>query len=423
MITFAVLGYGGRGKNYAMTAKSMPTKFKLTSVCEINKEKLAVAKLLHHLNDNMLFDSDEKFFEAGKLADYLFICTQDKDHYEHAMKALELGYDLLLEKPITPSIEETVKIEQRALELGRKIVVCHVLRYTAFYEKIKETMDSGILGDIIAVEMKENVGYWHQAHSFVRGDWANSKDSCPMILAKCCHDLDIAVYLTGSECERVSAIGKLHHFKPENAPAGSTLRCLDGCKAKKDCPYDCEKIYIDGLKKVPRNARKGAWPQSRVVPSGIVSVDALYKELKTGDFGRCVYHCDNDVVDYQVTQMLFKNGINCTLTMTAFSNIIDREIRVRGTKGELIGDMEEKILYYVEYGKKKKKISLAKVGGLSGHGGGDVGMMEGLANGNAKSTITESIQSHLMAAASEYSRINGGISVNIDEFKAQQLNK
>lgn len=260
MVTIAVLGYGGRGKIYALTAKEMHNDFKIVSVCDTNKEKLAVAKSIHNLSDDMLFDNTQDFFSKGKIADCLFVCTQDQQHFEHSMKALDLGYDLLLEKPITPNIEQTVAIEQKAVEMGRKIVVCHVLRYTQFYKRIKETMDSGVIGDIIAIEMKENVGYWHQAHSFVRGDWKKCSESAPMILAKCCHDLDIAVFLTGSECKKLSSFGKLHHFKKENAPKGSTLRCLDGCKAKESCPYDVEKIYLKPLKFRPRSAWKTAWP-------------------------------------------------------------------------------------------------------------------------------------------------------------------
>ncbi len=415
MKKIAVIGYGGRGCNYTNLCKGMKDKYEITAVIDNSKDKLAQAKKITGLQDNQLFSSLDSFLEAPKTADWLFVCTQDKDHKEHSVKALKKGYNLLLEKPIACTPEDCIEIERAAKENNREVAVCHVLRYSVYYDKIKEIMDSGILGKIISIEQVENVGYWHQAHSFVRGDWRNKEESTPMILAKCCHDLDIAVYLAESKCAQVMSQGQLNFFKKENAPEGATEYCLGGCKAKGTCPYDCEKLYVKGLKHLPKSSIKYMWPQSRLMPDGIVTVPKLYEAMKTTDFGKCVFLSDNNVVDYQITTMLFENGINSTLTMTAFSGPCYRETRIRGSLGELICDMGKSKIMLELFGRKKKRIRLHQV--LDAHGGGDKRLIEYLAEDKLKTDISTSIESHLIAFAAEESRINNGETVRLEEFR------
>lgn len=415
MKKIAVLGYGGRGCNYTNLCKGMKDKYEITAVIDNSKDKLTQAKKITGLHDNQLFSSLDSFLETPKTADWLFVCTQDKDHKEHSVKALKKGYNLLLEKPIACTPEDCVEIERTAKENNREVAVCHVLRYSVYYDKIKEIMDSGILGKIISIEQVENVGYWHQAHSFVRGDWRNKEESTPMILAKCCHDLDIAVYLAESKCAQVMSQGQLNFFKKENAPEGATEYCLGGCKAKETCPYDCEKLYVKGLKHLPKSAIKYMWPQSRLMPDGIVTVPKLYEAMKTTDFGKCVFLSDNNVVDYQTTTMLFENGINSTLTMTAFSGPCYRETRIRGSLGELICDMGKSKIMLELFGRKKKRIRLHQV--LDAHGGGDKRLIEYLAEDKLKTDISTSIESHLIAFAAEESRLNNGETIRLEEFR------
>ncbi len=415
MKKIAVLGYGGRGCNYTNLCKGMKDKYEITAVIDNSRDKLTQAKKITGLQDNQLFSSLDNFLEAPKTADWLFVCTQDKDHKEHSVKALKKGYNLLLEKPIACTPEDCIEIERAAKENDREVAVCHVLRYSVYYDKIKEIMDSGILGKIISIEQVENVGYWHQAHSFVRGDWRNKEESTPMILAKCCHDLDIAVYLAESKCAQVMSQGQLNFFKKGNAPEGATEYCLGGCKAKETCPYDCEKLYVKRLKYLPKSAIKYMWPQSRLMPDGIVTVPKLYEAMKTTDFGKCVFLSDNNVVDYQTTTMLFENGINSTLTMTAFSGPCYRETRIRGSLGELICDMGKSKIMLELFGRKKKRIRLHQV--LDAHGGGDKRLIEYLAEDKLKTDISTSIESHLIAFAAEESRINNGETVRLEEFR------
>lgn len=415
MKKIAILGFGGRGTGYAYHCKRMKKDFQITAVIDTSPEKLDLARKVFGIPEEGLFPSLEAFLKSPKTADWLFVCTQDKYHVVHAIPAMRHGYNLLLEKPVACSVEDCLEIEKVAEECNVRVAVCHVLRYSEYYAKIKNVIDSGALGRIIAIDQVENVGYWHQAHSFVRGDWRNAEESNPMILAKCCHDLDIAVYLSGSRCMRVSSQGELNFFKKENAPTGSTEYCLGGCKVKKDCPYDCEKLYIGPMKGKPWFAVRYLWPQCRLVNDGVASVKKVYEALRTTDFGKCVFRSDNDVVDYQVTTMLFENGINATLTMTAFSERVYRETRVRGTLGDLKCDMSKGTLELRIFGKKAKVIKLKNR--KDPHSGGDEGLIRALAKDEIRTDISQSIKSHLIGFAAERSRKNNGVPVQLSEIR------
>lgn len=415
MKKIAILGFGGRGTGYAYYCKKMKKDFEIVAVIDISQDKLNLARKIFKVDEKGLFTSYEEFLKQPKVADWLFICTQDKYHIQHAIPAMKLGYNLLLEKPVACTVEDCLEVERVAKEYNVKVAVCHVLRYSEYYIKIKEIIDSGVLGRIIAIDQIENVGYWHQAHSFVRGDWRNSQESNPMILAKCCHDLDIAVYLSDSKCKYVSSQGKLNFFNKENAPEGATEYCLGGCKAKAECPYDCEKLYALPLKHKPSFAIKYLWPQARIVKDGVVSVPKVYDAMKNTDFGKCVFMSDNDVVDYQVTTMTFENGITSNLIMTAFSERVYRETRIRGTHGDLKCDMSRGTIELRVFGKGTKIIRLRNR--KDPHAGGDNGLITALAKDKLKTDISLSIESHLIGFAAEKSRLNNGIPVNLKEFR------
>lgn len=421
MKKIAVLGYGGRGYNYAKICRRMPNDYEIVAVIDHSDDKLELARRMSKLNNNQLFSSLDSFLKSPKIADWLFVCTQDREHKEHTIKALKAGYNILLEKPVACTPEDCIEIEQTAKKLHKEVAVCHVLRYSVYYEKIKEIIDSGILGQIVAIDQVENVAYWHQAHSFVRGDWRRKDESTPMILAKCCHDLDIAVYLANSKCKQVMSQGQLNYFKKENAPEGATEYCLGGCKAKETCPYDCEKLYVKPLKHKPKFLIRSVWPQSRLMSDSIVTIPKLYDAMKTTRYGKCVFLCDNDVVDYQVATMLFENGIYSTLTMTAFSGPSYRETRIRGSLGELVCDMGKSEIVLYLFGKKKKKIKIGNK--LDAHGNGDQRLIEYLAENNLKTDISLSIESHLIGFAAEESRLNNGKTIMLEEFRQRYCTK
>ena len=295
-VTVAVVGLGGRGSVYAECEALYSDEMEIVAIADIIPEKVEKWAKKYHIPKERCFSSAEELLKEDRLADVMFICTQDRQHVGHAIPALEKGYHLLLEKPISPDPAECKRLAEIANQYNRHVVVCHVLRYTPFYQKIKEIIDSGVIGDIVSIQAIENVAYWHQAHSFVRGNWRNSDTTSPMILQKCCHDMDIFVWLSGKNCKRVSSFGSLTLFREDRAPEGSTLRCVDGCKVKDSCPFDAEKIYVTNEKTGILHENSG-WPCDILALEP--SEETVREALKTGPYGRCVYHCDNNVVDHQ----------------------------------------------------------------------------------------------------------------------------
>ena len=276
---------------------------------------------------------------------------------------------MLLEKPISPDLEECRELIRIAKECNRQVVICHVLRYAPFYEKLKELIDADTIGEIVSVMAIENVGWWHQAHSFVRGNWRNSDITSPMILQKCCHDMDILLWLTGKTCKSVSSFGDNYLFRKERAPEGAAKRCLEGCRAKADCPFDAEKIYMDHQKYGVRHGNC-EWPLD--VLTLHPGEESVKEALLTGPYGRCVYDCDNNVVDHQVVNLNMTDGSTISLTMCGFTSEISRYTKFMGTKGEMIADMGANTIEITRFGKEK---SVIDVGGLAEdlkrHGGGD----------------------------------------------------
>lgn len=423
-IKVAIAGLGGRGKDcYAHVQESYPDKMKIVAIADPIPEKVREVADRYGVPEEGCFKSAEEMLAQPKLADVMFICTMDQQHFPHAMAALERGYDLLLEKPISPSLTECKKIAERANALGRRVAVCHVLRYTPFYSTLKKVMDSGKIGGIVAIQAMEEVGYWHQAHSYVRGNWRNSDETSPMILAKSCHDMDILTWLVGSDCTSVSSIGGLKEFRADRAPEGSAERCVD-CSLCDTCPYSAVKYYISRI-------RKGAlaWPVNIVLENA--TEEKMMETLKTSPYGRCVYHCDNNVVDHQMVQMNMENGVIINFVMSAFT-VSGRDLRVLGTRGMIEGNMDNGTINVRVFNglgdTDDELIDVYKLAeDFSGHGGGDKRLVRDLLEivagekdaGEALTTIDKSVESHFMAMAAEQSRLEGGKLINIKEFASQ----
>ena len=419
IVRIAIAGVGSRGKNaYGLELLNMKDRAKVVAVADIDPERLALAGDAHGVPDEMRFPSAEAMLAVPKLADAMLICTQDRQHVPHAVAALKKGYDVMMEKPISPKLEDLQEITKVSRENGRRVVVCHVLRYTPFFQTIKKTIDSGVLGEVVSIQALENVRYWHQAHSFVRGNWRREEDTSPMILAKCCHDLDYLVWLCGKKCERVSSYGSLMYFKKSNAPEGAALRCTQGCKAKESCPYDAEKIYLTN-KDTGILCGNVEWPIDVLAENP--TEEKIRHAIETGPYGRCVFHCDNDVVDHQIVNMQMEGGASLSLTMSAFTSIGGRTIKVMGTLGDLWGDMHENKIRIGVFGKEPQVIDLGKEEkDFAGHGGGDrllmeqfVDLMQGKKPDGTITTLETSVESHLVALAAEKSRLENGESIEI----------
>ena len=424
-VTFAVCGFGIRGMEaYSSYQKTHPDEMRITAVADPDPAKREIAQRVYGVPAAQCFSSAQELLAQPRLADVMIIATQDRQHVQQAIPAMEKGYHLLLEKPISPSLSECIALREKAHETGRAVIVCHVLRYTQFYGAIKRLLQEGAVGRIESVQAAENVAYWHYAHSYVRGNWRRCEDSSPMVLAKSCHDMDILRWLIDAPCLRVSSYGSLDWFKKENAPEGCAERCLDGCSIKSTCPYDAEKIYL-------YNDKSGYDSGNREWPLTVLCTDPtpekLMAALRSGPYGRCVYHCDNDVVDHQVVNMEFDGGVTATFTMSAFTARCYRTIKIMGSMGELEGDLDTNTLVLRQFGQPDRSIALDPIlDRFAGHGGGDEKMMAymcslfsgGTPKQQALTSVDVSVESHIMSLAAEASRLAGGASIDLRQFAA-----
>ncbi len=413
MITAVLIGAGQRGADaYASYALTNPDEIKIIAVAEPNEQRCNLFADLHGIDADMRFESDIELFRLGKIADCAMVCTQDRYHTEPVTAALKLGYHVMCEKPMSFNAADCVKMSEYAERYNKTLTICHVLRYSPFFTQLKKILDSGVIGEVVSIQHIECVGYWHQAHSFVRGNWSNSEVSTPMILQKCCHDMDILHWLLGKKCLNVSSFGSLQYFKEENAPAGSSKRCLVGCEAEEECPYSAKKIYLSDR-----------IPHSEIFRK-IVAVEntdeAIERELLSGPYGRCVFRCDNDVVDHQVVNLEYEGGTTVSFTMCAFTANGSRIMNIMGTKGQIRCDMENNIIITEEFLSGKSETVTLDVS-TEGHSGSDRCFMEGLVktvetNGEySLSSAKESLESHLVAFAAEKSRLTNTV-VNLGEF-------
>lgn len=423
-LTVAFAGLGNRGKDtYAPTVKLFSDRMEMAAIADIDPAKVEDVAKTYGIPKDRCYTSVEEMLAQPKLADAMFITTQDRQHVKQAVAALRKGYDLLMEKPISPVLDECREIVRVAKETGRKVVICHVLRYTPFYMKLKEILDAGTIGDVVSIMGIENVCYWHQCHSFVRGNWRNSDQTSPMILQKCCHDMDLYLWLANKTCKSVSSYGDTYLFKEENAPEGAALRCMDGCKAKENCPFDAEKIYLTNEDTGILHGHDG-WPCE--VLAMHPTEEKIREAIRTSPYGRCVFHCDNNVVDHQVVNLEMTDGTTMSFTMCAFTAQGGRYAKFMGTKGDIIADLGKNTIDIGVFGKKRDVIDVSKLAeDFSGHAGGDNQLVREFLDmeldGKVASNITSlerSMESHYIALAAERSRLRDGAVVTLEEMRS-----
>jgi predicted dehydrogenase len=405
-ITAVLLGAGGRGTVYGRYALAHPEEIEVIAVAEPQPDRLARFATNHDIAPSHCFTSWEDALQQGKIADVVINCTMDRTHMDSTMAALECGYDVLLEKPMSPVLHENVRLVQMAEERGRLLQVCHVLRYSPFWQKVREVVDSGVLGRIVSVDHRENLVYWHMAHSYVRGNWRNLAEAGPMLLAKCCHDLDILYWILRTPVAYLNSFGTLTHFRPENAPEGAPLRCTDGCPAADFCKYYAPRLYVSDKDSFPYNA-----------VTFTPTKEARLEALKTGPYGRCVYHCDNDVVDHQTVNMELEDGTTVSMVMQGQGFEEGRTMRYDGTRATLLGRFvngrNKLILKHHLTGEEEEVPIIDR--DASGHGGGDFGIMRSFVNAlngipdDSTTTARESLESHLLAFAAEEARLNRSV--------------
>lgn len=413
-----ILGGGGRGYGYGCFLLEHPDEFEISAVCDINPEQLEKCRKRMNLSEDILFTDEETLFEE-KRGDIMVIATYDKDHVRQCIRAMKQGYDILLEKPISDSREEIEALLKTQEETGKIVAVCHELRYGVMFEKLYELLKSGTIGDLIAIDAMERVAYWHQAQAYVRIQSVVNDIAHPTILAKCSHDLDLIQHYAGEECDTVSSVGELSFFCEKNAPEGSSERCIE-CKYMDTCPYSAKRIYIDGWHE--KGCPEFDWPYSKVSLKRPTTEADLYEGIKTTYFGQCVFRCQIDtnehVVDHQMVQMKFKNGVIATLKML-FAAEPGRRINLFGTHGELLMDERTNTIEVRPYGEKMQTIdynTLFENG--NAHGGGDARLIEELysvmrGEKENRTSLRESVESHLIGIAAEESRLDGGKAVKV----------
>lgn len=413
-VTAVLLGAGDRGSgSYAPYALANPQRLRFVAVAEPHRVRRERFATLHAIADQAAVSDWRELLARPRLADALLVCTQDTMHFEPAMAALELGYHVLLEKPMSTDPTECVRLGEAARAAPGCAIVCYVLRYTHFFSKIRALLDQGRIGQLVTMQLTENMPLVDQTHAFVRGNWRKSSESCPMILAHSCHDMDLLMWFAGSPCRSVSSFGGLSHFRPQNAPAGATERCLDGCPHELICPHHVSKIYLtDDV----------GWPASVISPDS--SLTARLEALQTSPYGRCVYACDNDVVDHQVASFEFENDVTAVFTMCAFNGKPGRTIQLMGTTGEIRASMASNEIEVLDFAGDSIEIVRPAVS-RHRYGGGDHGIMnyfvDWVRNGRGEPGLTSafgSIESHLMAFAAERSRVTG-CTIKINEFRQE----
>ncbi len=411
-IRVILIGAGNRGTIYTDIMSKLSEQYEVVGVADAIEEHRTYIQTKHGFSKDACFASWEDILAIPKFADVAIVSTQDSLHYAPAMKALEVGYDLLLEKPVAVTEEQCINIYKQAKRFGRKVMVCHVLRYTAFYEKVKALIDAGEVGDIISIVHEECVGNVHQSHSYVRGNWGNTEQSNFMLLTKSCHDLDLIQWLINKKCTKLQSFGNLSYFKRENAPEGAPEYCVHGCPQADICPYNAVKLYLED--------KENMWFRTTATKKVAPTDEDVLEAITNTQYGRCVYKCDNDVVDHQTVNMEFENQSTAIFTMCAF-NKGGRRTHVMGTKGEMLCDFEgDEIRLYRFEDRQTELFHPAETpidGTLAGgHGGGDTGIVHALYDYLTGSKTEEEVsgigiscENHRLVFAAEKSRLTNSI--------------
>ena len=400
-VSIVAIGAGNRTNKYLEYVKQHPDKVKLVGVVELNDIRRHKVAERFGLDASCCYSDYREFFNQPKKADAVMVCTPENMHFEPTMLAIEAGYHVLLEKPLAQTLDECLAIGEAARKKGVLVSVCHVLRYHPYFMKIKELVDSGELGHIISINHRTSVGVDRAAHGFVRGIWRSERLSNPMLMSKCCHDIDFLLWLTKTPCRKLTSFGTLRWFKEANAPEGSAKRCID-CKVEATCPFSAIDLY-----RVRRD-----WIAGFDVPEGSTKDEVIEEQLRSGQYGRCVYHCDNDVVDHQIVSMEMQSEVTINFSMDIFTLEDNRETHICLTEGEIDGD-ETRLRVRKFRGAKETIYDFSDIQGTPFHAGADLNLMadfvDAVASGRKElaTSIDLSVESHRLCYEAERSRREG----------------
>lgn len=424
-VTAIIVGAGHRAMVYSKLALTNPELLKIVGVADPNPIRRKQCMEKFGFSEDMCFENADELAKKGKLADTIINGTMDEQHIETAVPLLNCGYDMLLEKPFAVNEEEMRELVDCAKKNNSKVMICHVLRYTPFYYGIKKRIVDGEIGDIINIQTNEHVSYHHLSTSYVRGKWANS-DKChtSMLLAKCCHDLDIIMWMMAeTKPTQISSIGSKYQFKPENAPKGAGTICMKDCPLVDTCVYSTKRLYIDH----PDRWAFYVWDALEGIENPTIE-DKIKLMKSDSPYARCMYKCDNNVVDHQSVLINFASGATATHNMVGGSSEPRRNIHIIGTKGEIFGNFEESKFYVSKIDPSPDahngecrieevdlNVSGDMVGAYGGHGGGDerlaedfVKFIQGEKPSLACTSIFDSVAGHLAVYLADESREHGG---------------
>lgn len=397
-VSIVAIGAGNRTNKYLEYVKQHPDKVKLVGVVELNDIRRKHIADCFSLDASQCFVDYRDFFQHPVEADAVMICTPENMHFEPTMQAIERGYHILLEKPIAQTLEECMLIAQAARKHDVLVSVCHVLRYHPYFMKIKELVDSGELGNIISINHRTSVGLDRTAHGFVRGLWRKEAVTNPMLMSKCCHDIDFLLWLTKTPCRKLTSFGSLRWFKEKNAPEGSAARCVD-CKVESRCPFSAVDLY-----RVRRD-----WIANFDVPEGKTIDEVIEEQLRYGLYGRCVYRCDNDVVDHQIVSMEMESEVTINFSMDVFTVKDNRETHICLTEGEIDGD-ETRLKVCRFRGAKEEVYDFSDLAHQPFHAGADLNIVADFIDAiqenrrNVVTSIEQSVESHRICFEAERSR-------------------
>lgn len=414
-----VVGAGVRGRwAYGGYAATFPDDLRLVGVAEPDAERRDGFAADHGIPHERRFADWRDLVAAGRLADVAINATRDEHHLDSTLALLDAGYDVLLEKPMASTLSGCVALVRAAREHGRILRIGHVLRHTELFRVVHDLVGSGRLGRVVTVDHRENVSALHMAHSYVRGNWRRSDETAPMLLAKCCHDLDLLQWNVGRPVRRMASFGALTHFRAEHAPEGAPHRCLDGCPVADDCIWYAPRLYLA--------EDAGGLPVGRFLVGG-ETAEETRAALHTSPYGRCVYHSDNDVVDHQVAILEFDDDTTATLTMHGHSDEECRTLRYDGTRATL----HAKFAYGADDWVRVRDHGSGQVEEVplgsrsdSGHGGGDFGLIRDFLRTvrgeptEVQTSPEEVLESHLLAFAGEQARVEAGL-VDMARFREQ----
>lgn len=417
-ISVVIVGMGGRASIYSAVALTNPELLNVVGVVDINPERTRQAQLMFDLPEEHCFTTVEELVAVPRFADAAINCTMDRLHVATSLPLLRHGYDLLLEKPYALNDEEGRLIIDCARETGRKVMVCHVLRYTPFYRSLRRVIALGTIGDVINIHMVNQVGYQHESVSFVRGKYAR-EEVCGsgMLLSKCSHDLDIMSWLMGDNIPvTISSVGSVLQFKEEKAPEGAGTHCLNNCPLERDCIYSARRLYIEN----PMRWANNVWHDTHSNPETDEEKEAILS-WPDNPFSRCVYRCNINIVDHQSVLIHFRDGATGTFSMNGGATMPRRIIHVTGTRGEIHGDFERERFHVrlidpdAPGGYTERTLDISDFQQGDAHGGGDrsivldfIALLRGERTSPGCPTLEDSIVGHRMVFLAEKSRLAGG---------------